>query len=83
MREKENTPFRITFDAVCKSHWMVSSGSPARRPALEELDATIRDLHRKQWKREERRGKEGDGEARRKRRGFIYPANRRLTDRQV
>ena len=46
MRAKENTPFCITFDAVCKSHWMVSSGSPAQRLALKELGATIRDLHR-------------------------------------
>ena len=44
--------------------WMVSSSSPAQRLALEELDATIHGLHRRKWGKEERRGKEGDGEPR-------------------
>ena len=59
---------------------MVSSGSPAQRLALEELDATIRDLHRRKWGREERRGKEGDEEPKPRQARFIYPTERRLTE---
>ena len=68
MREKENTPFRITFDAVCKSHWMVSSGSPAQRLELEELDATIRGLH----------GEKGRGKEAREGRGWGTKAQKRV-----
>ena len=59
---------------------MVSSGSPAQRLALKELDATIRDLHRRKWGKEKRRGKERDREPRRRSRRFIYAVERRLTE---
>ena len=56
-------PYLFTFHTMLGAGrtWMVSSGSPAQRLALEELDATIRGLHRRKWGEKEGEGRKGMG----------------------